>query len=196
MNRSAAADRPRFFENEQNVAAYLAATADRDNRQLLQTLKKHLSPGATVLELGIGGGRDLEILSESYRATGSDISEAFLQRFRQIHPNADLLRLDAANPQTDRCFDAIYSNKVLHHLPRSALPDSLRRQSNLLNAGGILFHTFWRGRQDAEFMDLHFVRYQIGDLRQIARRDFRIIRIGLYPELVKNDSIFIILGKT
>jgi len=62
------------------------------------------------LELGIGLGKDFNILKKSYAVTGSDNSQVFLDKYKQKHPDADLLFLDAVTIQTDRKFDCIYSN--------------------------------------------------------------------------------------
>ena len=55
------------------------------------------------------------MLAQTFVVTGSDLSQAFLDRYASIRPGADLLRLDAITIATDRRFDAIYSDKVLHH---------------------------------------------------------------------------------
>ncbi len=89
-----------------------------DGAELIALLRRYLPEGSSVLELGMGPGKDLDLFRQSYRVTGSDISRVFLDRYRKDHPEADLLLLDATSMDTDRTFDCIYSNKVLHHLSR------------------------------------------------------------------------------
>jgi len=100
-------------------------------------LREYLPDGTSILELGMGPGVDLDILSEVYQASGSDLSPLFLDRYSVRHPGTDLLLLDAINIETDRTFDAIYSNKVLHYLSKSKLVESLLRQHEMLNPGGL-----------------------------------------------------------
>ena len=115
-----------FYDDEENVEAYVQMAEGYDGRELVDVLKKHLPSGSSVLELGMGPGKDLALLAEAYDATGSDSSEVFLRRYRRDHPDADLLLLDAVTLATERRFDAIYSNKVLHHLSVDELRTSLR----------------------------------------------------------------------
>ena len=64
----------------------------------------------------MGPGIDLKMLNKHFRATGSDNSQFFLDRFRNSDCKADLIYLDAVELDTEKSFDCIYSNKVLHHL--------------------------------------------------------------------------------
>ena len=137
---------------------------------------------------------DLDILRESCKVSGSDSSQVFLDLYREKKPDADLLLLDAITLETDRKFDCIYSNKVLHHLKRQDLPKSIEKQKDLLNKSGLIFHSFWRGNEDEEFQGLRFVKYESEALIAILNPHFEIIKTGLYAEMNLNDSIYL-LGK-
>ncbi|MDH5586814.1 MAG: class I SAM-dependent methyltransferase [Nitrospirota bacterium] len=99
-----------------------------DGRELIEVLRKHLPDSASVLELGMGPGIDLKMLNKHFRATGSDNSQFFLDRFRDSDSKTDLMYLDAVELDTERSFDCIYSDKVLHHLTDEELTASLCRQ--------------------------------------------------------------------
>ncbi|HIA66871.1 TPA: class I SAM-dependent methyltransferase [Candidatus Poribacteria bacterium] len=73
-----------------------------------------------------------------------------LQLYREKQPEADLLKLDATTIETDRSFDCIYSNKVLHHLSKSDLRYSFTCQQQLLTDGGLLMHSFWYSDKEEE----------------------------------------------
>ena len=64
-----------YFDSREKVENYIKMVDGDDGRDLINILKKHLSPGSTVLELGMGPGKDLEILAETFSVTGSDISD-------------------------------------------------------------------------------------------------------------------------
>ncbi len=183
----------RFFEDEKTVIEYIEACEGLDGRFLIEILKKHLKPNSTVLEIGIGAGKDLDILKESFKVTGSDYSKVFLNIYKQKNPNADLLLLDAVTLATDRKFDCIYSNKVLHHLSRKNLIKSLNRQKTLLNKDGILFHTFWLGEKAEKFQDLHFIQYKIDELKELTQKDYKLLEIQTFEEMLINDSVYLIL---
>lgn len=186
-----------FYDTEKGVEDYVGLAEGYDGAELVEVLKRHLPEGSTVLELGMGPGVDLEILARTYEVTGSDYSQVFLDRFRATHSDADLLLLDARTPETERSFDAVYSNKVLHHLTREELRASLREQARLLHPGGLAMHSFWWGEEDEEPMEgLLFVRHTEAELAEIiAGTRFEIVEMERYSEMDPDDSVWMLLRK-
>lgn len=184
----------RFSYNDRKDALeYIESCEGKDSRFLIEILKRNLRSNSTVLELGMGPGCDLDLLSETFQTTGSDYSQTFLDIYREKNPSADLLLLDAVSIKTNRKFDCIYSNKVLHHLTRNDLKKSLSKQKELLNENGILFHTFWNGERQKESHGLRFIQYKLDELQDYVSKSFEIIEIDFYKEMNLNDSIFLIL---
>lgn len=184
-----------YYDSQENVEEYIKMADGFEGRALIAELKKYLPAGASVLELGMGPGKDLDLLAESFRVTGSDRSSVFLERYRRTHPQADLLQLDAVTLDTDHTFDAIYSNKVLHHLTRDELAESLRRQAERLNSGGVLLHTFWYGDKEEWFSGLRFVYYTEESLSRMIGPEFELVKSERYTEMEDHDSICLILKK-
>ena len=122
-----------YYHAEESVREYLQMADGYDGRELIDVLNKLPASDSTVLELGMGPGKAFEILSESFRITGSGSSELFLRRYRNIQRGADLVLLDAVTMDIDRTFDCICSNKVLMHVTTEELAESLRRQASVLN---------------------------------------------------------------
>ena len=182
-----------FFDTEKGVDEYLKMAEGYDGVELIKILKEYLPEKSTVLELGMGPGKDLDILSKTFTVTGSDSSQIFLDRYKKQNPDADLLKLDAATISTDRTFDCIYSNKVLHHITRDELKKSFQRQKEVLNPKGIAFHSFWRGDKDENYEGLLFTKYQIDGLKEIIGDNFDILSMDIYTEMEKNDSIYAVL---
>lgn len=139
-----------YFDGKKNVEEYIRMAKGYDGRELLTVLRKYLDEGASVLELGMVPGKDLEILGKHYQVCGSDSSTIFVDRYRQANTNADLLVLDAVTIDTDRKFNCIYSYKVLIHLSRDELRQSFSRQAQVLTSGGILLHSFWYGEHEED----------------------------------------------
>lgn len=123
------------------------------------------------------------------------ITQIFLDRYRKQNQNADLLKLDAVTLLTERTFDCIYSNKVLHHLRTDDLKTSLKKQKDLLNPNGILFHSFWKGNKTENFEGLLFVYYELDSLRELFEPDFEILELKVYTENQKDDSIYAVLRR-
>lgn len=183
-----------FYDSNENVETYIAMAEGYDGRALIAVLQGYVAIGATVLELGMGPGKDLALLSEHYRVTGSDQSQLFLDRYRQAHPDADLLYLDAATLDTERRFDAIYSNKVLHHLTKPELQQSFLAQARVLNPQGIALHSFWYGDKVEDYEGLLFVYYTEAAIREAIGENFEILEIRRYAEMEPDDSLYVVLG--
>lgn len=77
-----------YYHDPSNVREYLEMAEGVDGRALVEVLACHLPAGSTVLELGMGSGKDLAFLSASYRVTGSDNAQTFLDLYRQTHPGS------------------------------------------------------------------------------------------------------------
>ncbi len=184
-----------FFDTEKGVEEYVKIAAGFDGAELIKILQEFLPEKSLVLEIGIGPGKDLDMLRKTYAVTGSDNSQIFLDRYKRLNQNADLLNLDAVTLSTDRNFDCIYSNKVLHHLITDDLKISLKKQKEILNPGGILFHSFWKGNKTENMEGLLFVYYELDTLRQLFEPDFEILELKIYTEDQKDDSIYAILRK-
>ena len=184
-----------YFDDPKNIEEYVKMAEGFDGRELIEILKPHLKSGATVLELGIGPGVDFELLSEHYQVTGSDYSQAFLDRYGQKNPDAELVLLNAVTMDIDRKFDCIYSNKVLHHLTRDDLKTSLHRQADALNDKGILFHSFWYGDKEEDMHGLHFTYYTEETLRQAISDEVQLLELKQYTEMENADSLYLVLQK-
>lgn len=181
-----------FYDDEETALQYIAMAEGYDGRELIEVLRNHLPDGSSVLELGMGPGVDLRMLQDHFRATGSDISQFFLDRYRELHAGADLLLLDAVKLDTERTFDCIYSNKVLHHLTVEELSASLRRQKDILTGTGMVFHSFWRGEGTEEHHGLRFVYQDEESLRKTFCSTFSRVDVVSYTEMEGDDSLYVI----
>ena len=96
-----------YFDSPENVQQYIDSAEGYDGRDLIALLAQYLPAGSSVLEIGMGPGKDLALLAADYDVTGSDSSQIFVERYRAMHPAADPLLLDAVTLETDRRFDAL-----------------------------------------------------------------------------------------
>ena len=184
-----------YWNSKKNVEEYIKIAEGYDSEDLIEKLKKYLPQGSSVLELGMGSGKDLDILNKTFKATGTDISTVFVEIYKKKHRDADIFILDAITLKTDRKFDCIYSNKTLQHLTKSEFKQSLKKQKELLNPNGILFHSLWEGDKEETHGNLLSVYYTKEILTKIIRNDFEIIEMNSYAEMEEEDSLFIILKK-
>lgn len=187
-----------YYEDALNVEQYIQMAEGYDGRLLINILREFLPAGSSVLELGMGPGKDLLLLAKHYTVTGSDRSPVFVDRFRANHPTSDLLCLDALTLDglpPDRQFDSLYSNKVLIHLTPEQLTEALSRQTAALKPGGIALHSFWVGTGAEEMHGLYFAYHTADTLRAVIGNAYEILRLATYAEIDPGDSLVLVLKK-
>lgn len=194
-----------YFDDEKNARAYIEMIEGYEPGELVEVLRKFVSEGSTVLELGMGPGQDLDLLKQHYAVTGTDAAQPFLDMYLAAHPGADVFKLDAVTMETNRSFDALYSNKVLMHLSRDDFVSSLVAQARVLKTGGTAVHSFWAGSGEENYNGLPFTYYTETTLREAVDRanermapeavKLTITEIQPYAEDKENDSLWMALQK-
>ncbi len=182
-----------FYHDGRNVENYIDMAKGYNGTLLIEKLKAYLEDGASILELGMGPGKDMDILLKDYDVTGSDESEIFVDLYKFKHPSAKVVKLDALKMDVENTFDCIYSNKVLMHLTKEEMVNSLKLQKKKLNDNGVLFHSLWKGDGKESYDGLLFVYYTEEEIRRMLGDDFEILKIGTYMEMEENDSLYIVL---
>lgn len=181
-----------YYHTEESVEEYIKLAEGVNGGELIQKLKKYLPSKSTVLELGSGPGTDFRILSDTYSVVGSDNSKEFLNHLVTQNPDSLFLELDAVTLSTAKKFDGLYSNKVLHHLKDDELLDSIKRQYELLNEGGVICHSFWKGEGSEVFKGM-FVNYHTeGTLKGYFEEYFDLLVVESYMEFEEGDSVLLI----
>lgn len=133
----------------QRAAAFWEGTRTHDVSQNVAALLKYLGADApsTILDLGCGPGRDLKTFAElGHTAVGLDGSTEFAQMARDYAKcevwQQDFLQLDLPA----QYFDGVYANASLFHVPSQELPRILLQLHASLKAGGVLFTSNPRGK--------------------------------------------------
>lgn len=181
-----------FFHEKKNVEKYIQMAEGYDGKEIIADLRQYLPKNSSLLEIGMGPGSDYQLLQQNYHVTGSDYSALFVNRFKRLHPEADVLVLDAITLDTNQKYQGLYSNKVLIHLTREQLKQSIQRQIEILHPEGIICHSFWHGDKEEHFDGLLFTCYTKEQLKTLFQKDFHILKMEKYQEMEPNDSIFLI----
>lgn len=185
-----------FYHEKENAEAYAAMCEGYDASAQLKLLYQYLPEGSAVLELGSGPGNDLELLLKRYDATGSDYSPAFIEMLQKRFPENEIVQLDAVTIEMSKVFDAVYSNKVLHHLSDEDLKASFARQAEILNPQGYAFHLIWKTLEapkedlgvEFHMRNLEHMKAAMGDL-------FEIVDFEEFCEFDDGDSLAILTQK-
>jgi len=120
-------------------------SGERHSHQLDAFLDR-LPPGARVLELGCGGGRDAARMQErGFAVDATDATPALVDRANQAFAlAARVMAFDELDAET--AYAGVWAHASLLHCPRAVLPDVLARIHRALMPGG------W-----------HFASYKLGD---------------------------------
>lgn len=180
---------------ESNNKEYRNTATGDSNKELIDILENLLPQNSTLLVLGIGSGRDITILSEKYKVTGSDFSKLLLAFFGKSNPNVELLNLDPVELSTDKKFDCVFSNKVLNQMDEEDFSKSLSNQYKLINENGLLVHSFWSGEKEENHHGLKWVYYTEEKLKDLIPEEFKIIDIKTYRQNLNYDSLCLVLKK-
>ena len=138
----------RFYA--ERALVYTATRPDGVSRHLEGFLER-LAPGARILELGCGDGRDSEaMLARGFDVDATDGVPAMARQAEaRLGRPVRVMRFDELEARA--AYDGILANASLLHAPRSALTDILSRIFTALRPGGVHLASFKGG--DAEGRD-------------------------------------------
>nr|WP_298928694.1 class I SAM-dependent methyltransferase [uncultured Erythrobacter sp.] len=136
---------PATFEFYQSQAPHFSLNPALGPSRHLDAFLDRLSPGARILELGCGGGRDAaHMISRGFDVDATDGIPSMVAKANERHSlGARLMtfgELDAID-----AFDAIWANACLLHCPRAELPDILDRIHRALRPDGLHLASFKLG---------------------------------------------------
>lgn len=181
-----------FYNDPAKVDEYEKMCEEYDGTELYHILENNLKKGSSLLELGCGPGNDLAYLKDKYAVTGSDYSDEFLHRCGERFSDLPFLKLDAVSIKTDKVFDCVFSNKVLHHLTQEDLAKSFRRQQEVIAPNGLFAHTFWIGDKEFTMEGMLFIYHNKAKLTGLVEKYYSIVESYTYKEFEDGDSIFIL----
>lgn len=164
-----------YYHTKDSVQEYIRLAQGVNGQELIEKLKPFLPADSSLLEIGSGPGADWKILKEEYDVVGSDNSLEFLEHLRATLPNSEFLHLDAVTLETEKKFDGIFSNKVLHHLTDKELAESVQRQSETLKNKGIVCHSFWSGEDSETFKGMFVNHHTPEEIRLFFGPHFDIL---------------------
>lgn len=135
----------RFYAESAQV--YCASGPGGVSRNLHSFLQM-LQPGARILELGCGGGRDAEaMIAAGFEVDPTDgIPEIARKAEERLGRAVRIMRFDELDAV--ETYDAVWANASLLHVPRSSLPQVLALVSRALKPGGLHFASYKGGNTE------------------------------------------------
>lgn len=155
----------RFYSD--NAATYAATLAEASLMRLDRFLIR-LQPGADVLELGCGNGRDsAEMIARGFRAAPTDgTPEMAEEASKRLGIPVGVLRFEDID--TVSAFDGVWANACLLHVPRSELGGILSKIHTALRPGGVFYASFKAGEAEGHDGLGRFFNYPSKDWLQSA----------------------------
>lgn len=153
---------------EQAAERFRESIPTEPNALLIDLLAEALEPGARVLELGSGTGRDaIELERRGFVVRRTDATQAFLEMMRADGYDAD--RLNAITDDFGGPYDAVFADAVFLHFDRAQLAEVLRKAAR---AAPVLAFATREGKGEEwsnRNLDLprHFVMWQEEPLREL-----------------------------
>jgi SAM-dependent methyltransferase len=144
---------------------------------LLVEWLQYLPAGASLLDLGCGGGQDAgDLARRGYRIVGVDRTSALLSAGRRRYRSLPLVRADLRDlPFQAMSFDGLWAAASLMHLPKSEARQILADLYRLIRPGGLFVATVTYGTKSRLVTDgwvpgRYFARWRKDELARAVRR--------------------------
>ena len=132
-----------YYEN--NAESFISGTVNADMREARQRFLQLLPENALILDFGCGSGRDTKaFLEHGYRVDAVDGS-AELCRQASDYTGICVRQMLFQELDISNYYNGIWACASILHLSRIEISDVLKRISNALKPGGILYTSFKYG---------------------------------------------------
>lgn len=136
-----------FYQS--NAEHYFVETQAMSMSEELELFTEQLEPGAHILDLGCGSGRDSKFfIDQGFKVTAIDGSSELAKKASEYLGQTVEEKL-FQHIEYDREFDAVWACASLLHCPKHQLLDVLKRVIRALKPGGLLFMSFKHGEQES-----------------------------------------------
>ena len=132
-----------YYEN--NAESFISGTVNADMREARQRFLQLLPENALILDFGCGSGRDTKaFLEHGYRVDAVDGS-AELCRQASDYTGICVRQMLFQELDISNYYDGVWACASILHLSKIEISDVLKRISNALKPGGILYTSFKYG---------------------------------------------------
>src|SRR4051794_16741323 len=151
-----------------NAEHFAQRTLGNDMSDVYRPFLELLPAGGHILDAGCGPGRDAKSFCErGFRVTAFDASAAMVALCTR-HASIPALHLQFDAVNFEAIFDGVWACASLLHVPREALPDTIRQLARALKPGGIFYMSFQSGEGERVEPDGRlFTNFSPAALRQM-----------------------------
>lgn len=162
---------------DDNAVSFFENTKDADMKGIYEFFLKHLSPGAKILDLGCGSGRDTKcFLQKGYEVVAMDGSIKMVKLSTEFTGRQTLyLSFDEIDFHEE--FDGVWACASLLHVPRNRIDSIFKKVYIALKKGGVFYSS-----------------YKYGNREEIKNgRFFNNYDEPLFKELLKKHPYFVLM---
>lgn len=125
------------------------------------TFLTYCQSSADVLDIGCGVGLYLQDFPSTTRLSGTDLSTEFIQKGKELLPEADLRVGDFMQIHFDKPFQMIFSISVLEYIPPSQLQTFFKKIYHSLDQNGVVLIQYPHALSNKMcwYPDLSYVHY-------------------------------------
>ncbi len=141
----------------------------------------------SVLEVGVGNGKESAILSQNHEYTGADISEGMIRTAREYQPHLEFVQASVTDLKfEDDSFDNFFTAATLLHIPRVEMPKALSEIRRVVKNNGIGFISLKEGEGEEVRENengRYFSFFNSDEFRGILEDNgFEVIESGVKPD--------------
>ena len=189
-----------YYDN--HAASFAADTCSVDFSEIRARFMRNLLPGAVILDFGCGSGRDTKaFLEQGFRVIAVDGSEE-LCKIASVYTGIPVRKMLFQELEETEEYDGIWACASILHVPRTTLPDILKRMCKALKGNGIIYTSFKYGTFEGERDGRYFTDFTEETFRDLIRKTNNLwieeewISTDVRPGREEQKWLNIILRKT
>lgn len=162
-----------------NAKTFFDATLHTDISSLYKPFLEYLNPGANILDLGCGSGRDSKyFIEQGYQVVAVDGSEELCKLASEYIGQPVVCKLFSEIDYQDQ-FDGIWACSSLLHVPIDELPHIFNKLYTALKHNGYLYPSFKYGEFEGKRNERYFTDLTEDAFNKIINKTnkFKIIKI-------------------
>jgi SAM-dependent methyltransferase len=179
---------------EENSEEYFASTVNIDPSSFFSPLLVNLNPGAAVLDIGCGSGRDLLWLKQhGYNPTGFEVTSKLAELARK-HSGCNVIEGDFRNYDFSSLkFDCLISIGAFVHLDNNELPPVIDSLKRMLLPNGLFLITLKQGDGYSESKDGRvFTLWRDEKLRQIFQNvNLAVVDFSVQTSRLRSEDVWL-----
>ena len=157
-----------YYEN--HAMEFISGTIVADMSDARSRFMNQLQPGAYILDLGCGSGRDAKaFLDAGYRVDAVDGSVQ-LCRLASEYPGIPVRQMLFQDLNSVEAYDGIWACASILHLPKEELEEVLFRIQRSMKLGGILYTSFKYGTYEGLRNERYFTDFTEETLQEFWER--------------------------